>query len=253
MARLARLLTLTTLGVAVTTGCQPQVIIARQSASGEGGAATAGSGEAGTIALAGEGGTAGAEPEENVRLLADSVADFSLVQGEHGWYYGYDGGSLDSFALMTRTAVITLYVPVTNDVWDCWVNDVAHWTQIFRLGAHPNGTDTSPPSPKLLQRAVRRWVSSFSGAVTISGEIAKIDVAAMGSNGVDASVYVDGMQRYTTFISGEDGGGLSYELTALVHVGSTLDFVLDPHDGDDHHDLSRFTAIVARADTNAPD
>ncbi len=148
---------------------------------------------------------------------------------------------------MTRTSVITNYVPATMDVWDCWANDTSHWTQIFRFGAHPNGTNTSTPSPPVLQRAVRRWISTYTGVVVITGEIAKIDVAPMGSNGVDASVYVDGSQQYTTFIGGDDAGGLSYEVTVALTRGSTVDLVLDPHDSDDHHDLSRFTGVIARA------
>ena len=131
-------------------------------------------------------------------------------------------------------------------MWDCWANDETHWTQLFQLGGHANGVNTSPPSVPLLQRAVRRWVSTFAGDVVISGEVAKIDVAVMGSNGIDARVYVDGMMRYTTFIGGEDAGGLSYEFNTTLQLGSTVDFVLDPHDSDDHHDLSRFTGVVAR-------
>jgi len=229
MLRAARLLMCTAALVGVAAACSPEVVIAHDER------------EAGA---SGEVGGAAPEPE---RVLADSVADFSLTQGQDGWYYGYDGGSLDSFALMTRTSVITTYVPATGDVWDCWANDVTHWAQLFRLGGHPNGTDTSAPSPPILQRVVRRWLSSFAGDVAISGELAKIDVTVMGSNGIDGIVYVDGVERYATFIGGEDGGGLSYEVFASLKRGSTVDFVLDAHDGDDHHDLSRFTAVIAKA------
>ena len=265
MGRLFRSLTLTAgtdatlaIGVAATllvAACSPEVVIARsEKAGGTGGvpasAGTAGSETGGTGAVATMGGGAGeagdAAVVEPSRLLADSVADFSLEQGKFGWQYGYDGGSLDSFALLTRIGVIRDYVSPTMDVWDCWGNDEARWTQIFQLGAHPNGTDTSAPSNAVLQRAVRRWVSDFEGNVVISGEIAKIDVAVGGSNGVDAFVYVDGVPVYTAFIGGEDGGGLSYEVPAALHLDSTVDFVLDPHEGADHHDLSRFTGIIAR-------
>ncbi|HXK19499.1 MAG TPA: hypothetical protein VNG33_16935 [Polyangiaceae bacterium] len=233
MSRSARLLTLAAALTEVVTACSPRVVIAHdQQPGGSDGAATAG-------AL------------EPARVLADSVADFSLTQGEHGWYYGYDSGSLDSFALMTRISVITTYVPATADVWDCWANDTTHWAQLFQLGGHPNGTDTSPPSPPILQRVVRRWLSSFEGDVTIAGELAKIDVT-LGSNGIDGSVYVDGTERYTAFIGGEDGGGLSYEVSTGLKLGSTVDFVLDPHDGDDHSDLSRFTAVIVRQAPTSP-
>lgn len=258
---LANLVTLLAAGAAMSVfGCAPDVVIARNdngagTGGSGGGAATpgsAGSDSSGTgdvlpAALGGDGGTEGIIVAP--RLLADSVADFSLTQGERGWYYGYDTGTLDTFTLMTRKSVITQYVPASNDVWDCWANNTAHWTQIFQLGAHPNGTVTSTPSNAILQRAVRRWVSTFAGDVTISGEVAKIDVAVMGSNGVDASVYVDGSLVYTTLIRGEDGGGRAYKVVAALQVGSTVDFVLDPHEADDHHDLSRFTGIVVRVDT----
>jgi hypothetical protein len=194
-----------------------------------------GGGDAGAVAV-----------PEPPRLLADSVADFSLTQDERGWSYGYDSGSLDTFALLTRKSVITNYVPPSNDVWDCWGNDTAHWTQIFQLGAHPNGTETSTPSNAILQRAVRRWTSTYAGEVTIVGEVAKIDL--IGSNGVDAFVYVDGVQRYTTFIAGDDGGGRSYKIVATLNLGSTVDFVLDPHENADHHDLTRFTGIIVRVE-----
>lgn len=238
-----------------SVACSPEILIASSDSGGAG--TTGGTSVAGTAGAggAGNGGTAASEagqagdpttPAEAPRILADSVADFALVQGEHGWYYGYDDGTSASYLPMTRISVITTFAPETGDVWDCWANDSAHWTQIFQLGAHGNGTDTSPPSVPLLQRAVRRWLSSYEGDVKISGEAAKIDVAPMGSNGVDARVVVDGVELYSAPIGGEDAAGLSYEVTAHVDVGSTVDFVLDPRDGDDHHDLSRFTAVIER-------
>lgn len=240
--------------VVAAAGCQPEVLIASSEPAASGsnsGGATAGAGAGGSgaggtgeLPSAGEGGVV--VTPEPPRLLADSVADFSLTQGERGWSYGYDGGSLDTFAQLNRKSVITNYVPASNDVWDCWGNDTAHWTQIFQLGAHPNGTDTSTPSNAILQRAVRRWTSTYAGDVTIAGEVAKIDLQA--SNGIDAFVYVDGIQRYTTFIAGNDAGGRSYKVVAALQVGSTVDFVLDPHEGADHHDLSRFTGIVVRVE-----
>jgi hypothetical protein len=244
MPRLCPLLTVAAALAVAVAACSPEVVIARSEQTA--GMAGGGTGDMPANVGAAAGGEGGTDTPEPARLLADSVADFSLTQGEHGWYYGYDDGSLTNFAFMTRTSVITAYVPATNDVWDCWVNDTAHWTQLFQLGGHPNGTATSPPSVPLLQRAVRRWLSTFEGDVTISGELAKIDVV-VGSNGVDGSVYVDGVLLYTAFVGGDDGGGLSYEVAASLKLASTVDFVLDPHDSDDHHDLSRFSGVIARA------
>jgi hypothetical protein len=246
------LLSASALVVVATAGCQPEVLIAstEPETAGTGGATTAGTstGGAGTggtseVPIAGEGGTAVVEPP---RLLADSVADFSFMQGEHGWQYGYDTGTLESFTLMTGQGLVSAYVPPSNDVWEGWRSETARWTQIFQLGAHPNGVISSMPSNSVLQRAVRRWTSTFAGDVLISGEIAKIDL--VGSNGVDAFIYVDGEEVYKTPIAGDDAGGRSYKVRATLKLNSTVDFVLDPHESDDHHDLSRFTGIIVRVE-----
>ncbi|RYZ05135.1 MAG: hypothetical protein EOO73_21265 [Myxococcales bacterium] len=249
-----RPVSLVTLGLALGA-CTPDVELARYSAAGgsagtealggTGGSPSSGSGGVAPEGGANDGGGGPALPE--ARILADSVADFSLTQGEHGWYYGSDSGDVADFTQLGRIDTITAFMPPTKDVWDCWASENTHWTQIFRLGAHPNGTDTSPPSDPLLERAVRRWVSNYEGDVIIRGEVAKIDL--VDSNGVLALVYVDGVQVYSTIIGGDDGAGLAYQAEASLRVGSNVDFVLDPRDGDDHHDLSRFTGIVARTAT----
>lgn len=260
LTRCAALRTLMLLGLGLTA-CAPEILIASSDAGGSPAAGTAGTvGTAGVAGTAGAGGGGGgSEPSEAgqggepttpepPRLLADSVADFDLVQGKHGWHYGYDDGTSASFTPMTLKAVIRTYEPVAEDPWDCWAIDAVHWTQIFQLGAHANGVNTSMPSMPVFQRAVRRWVSTYSGDVRITGEVAKIDIIP-GSNGVEAVVIVDGEERDRYAVGGEDAGGLSYELTVSVNINSTLDFVLDPLDSDDHHDLSRFTAVIERVET----
>jgi hypothetical protein len=250
---------------AAALGCSPEVLIARNepvatAGSGMGGSAggslpTSGSpasggtdAEGGVGAGAGAGAEAGSpeDPDRPPRLLADSIADFSLEQGLHGWYYGFDDGDIANFAPMTRQSIITAYEPPTGDVWRCWANDTGHWTQLFSLGGHPNGTDTSPPSMPLVQRAVRRWISNYEGHVTISGELAKIDVTLDGSNGIEGKILIDGVEIYSRIIEGDDGGGVAYGVEADLRVGSTVDFAIDPRDGDDHHDLTRFTAVIAQ-------
>lgn len=260
-------------GLAITGSCAPEVVIARadrgfggaggassgfssggaSATSGTGGGAVSGTAnpDGGRAANgdggANDGGIAGSLSDAPSLLLADSVADFALVQGERNWYYGFDTGTLDDFTLLPRTStMITAFVPVSGDMWECWTTTESHWTQIFQLGAHPNGTDTSSPSEQVLERAVRRWVSSYAGDIHIVGELAKIDVAADGSNGVDAFILVDGVEVYSGFVEGDDAAGLSYEADGKVNVGSKVDFVLDAHESNDHHDLTRFTAVIQR-------
>lgn len=258
MCRRSKLLPTLVVAAVAATGCSPEVLIARNDPPSTGGGGVAAGGMAGTATTAGtatagtaeqpSGGDAGAPPvvvDPPDRILADSVADFSLTQGEHGWYYGYDTGTYESFAPMTKQSIITLYMPASNDVWKCWASDTAHWTQLFELGGHPNGLITSMADNMIYERAVRRWVSTYAGDILITGELAKIDIASPG-NGIEGNVYIDGVLRYNKTIAADDGGGESYEATGTVQVGSNVDFVLDPHESDDRHDLSRFTGIITR-------
>jgi hypothetical protein len=250
------------LACAVGLGCSPEVVIANNDPStpsgggpqaggggGGGGGATPSGGQVtgGTTSDGGEGGATD-EPSKPPRLLADSVADYSLEQGLYGWYYGFDDGDIANFTLMARQSIITAYQPPSGDIWRCWTADEGQWTQLFQLGGHSNGTDTSAPSTARLERAVRRWVSSYAGRVIITGELAKIDVSLLdGSNGVEGKVVIDGVELYSQAIDGDDGGGVAYSVEADVQLGSTVDFVIDPRDSDDHHDLARFTGVIAQA------
>ena len=257
MRRPSSLLPTLAVVAAAITGCSPEVLIARSDPAAAGGGGVAGGGTAGTAtagtATAGTGeqpggGEAGAPPvvvDPPDRILADSVADFSLTQGDHGWQYGYDTGTYESFAPMTKQSIITMYMPASMDVWKCWASDTAHWTQLFELGGHPNGLVTSMANNMIYERAVRRWTSDYEGDILITGELAKIDIATPG-NGIEGIVYVDGIPRYNKVIAADDAGGESYEATGTVHVGSHVDFVLDPYESDDRHDLSRFTGVITR-------
>lgn len=242
--------------------CSPEVQLAdaESTSGGSPSAGTAGTGAQPIGGTAGSGGTdsdAGAtgspdggapdEPSKPPRLLADSVADFSLTQGLYGWWYGVDGGDITSFAQMGRQSTITAYKPPTGDTWNCWASDTTHWAQLFQLGGHPNGTKSSDPSSNTLERVVRRWVSTYEGRVLITGELAKIDVTPEDSNGIEGKVLVDGVEVYTQVIEAVDNGGVAYAFETTIRAGSTVDFVLDPYEGDDHHDLTRFTGIIAIA------
>jgi hypothetical protein len=240
---MVRLVSFATLWLSMLGACTPEVELARPFPSG-GAAGAEAMGGSGNQGNAGEGGEPPSAPPP--RVLADSVSDFTLTQGRYGWYYGFDSGELGSFSLLTRTSVIRTFKPPSGDRWEGWSRDERLWTQIFRLGAHPNGTESSLPSYSQLERAVRRWVSDYEGDIVITGELAKIDL--VGSNGVQGLVYVDGVQVYTATIDGDDQAGVIYEVRASVRVGSTVDFVLDPREGADHHDLSRFTGVISRAE-----
>jgi len=179
-------------------------------------------------------------------IIADSIADFSdTTQGVRSWFYGYvDPETGPEFVEMQEKGPVEAYTFSSGEIWPAWhVKSGTYWTQLFKLGGNGNGTITSLGRMPRIQYAVRRWVSTVDGPIVLTGEVAKIDTYQT-SNGIDARIEVDGVQVYTTLIDGTDPGGRAYEVFASVHVGSTVDFVIDPHDGDDQSDLSRFTATI---------
>ncbi len=214
---------------------------------GAGAVAGGGASTGGTAPESGAAGEGGAPDAPKRRILADSVADFSLTQGEHGWYYGIDTGDIATFTLMGRQSTITSFKPPSGDMWRCWASETTHWAQLFQLGGHPNGLISSAPSDDILERAVRRWISNYTGRALITGELAKIDLNANDSDGIEGKVLLDGVELYSQALEPTDGAGTAFTLEVDLREGSAVDFVLDPTDGHDHHDLTRFTATIVTA------
>ncbi len=164
--------------------------------------------------------------------LADLVAEFSSVQGQNGWYYGYYA-TPDSAASFTQMAVFDGFN---------WKESATQppWTILWNDGGHPSQQAGQPT-----HWAVRRWVSDFAGTVRLSGELAKINVGGVGltHQGVIGRILVDGIEVFNHFVPSADTVGVNYVITVPVSVGSTIDFVIDAN-GDDTADGTRFTAVI---------
>ena len=185
-----------------------------------------------------EWGFVGTPVEEEPELLADSVTEYSPVQGERGWTYGYlEPGGTGTFAEM-RT-----YVAGGADPgWYAGAGGV-YWTMMDAESAHPNGETTTGGREPVEQWAVRRWTSDVAGEVDVTGQFAKLAVDGE-SNGAAAYIYVDGVLSWAWYIEGWDDKGVDYVKRLVVAEGSTVDFVLDPWQADDRSDRSRFTAQI---------
>ncbi|MCI0681621.1 MAG: SBBP repeat-containing protein, partial [Gemmataceae bacterium] len=168
--------------------------------------------------------------------LADSISQFSLVQGQHNWYYGYYAtpGDTSSFTLMNYA----------NGKWSENPTQPP-WTLLRNIGGHPNGTDTGP-----IHWAARRWISPVTGTVTLSGLLAKENTGTFG-DGIRGRIFVDGVEVYNQTIAGTDGVGVTYSVTVSVSAGMPIDFLIDPitHAGQDG---TRFTATITTADDSEP-
>ncbi len=174
-------------------------------------------------------------------LLADSVQDFSDVQGQKGWYYGYyDGSSATPFS-PSDFKELTIYDDHAEGSWHLQLGPGGFWTSLSDIGGHPNGPITSGDRQPTKHWAVRRWISNFNGLTRISGNIHKVNTA--GGDGVTGYIFVDGSEIFVQSINGTDGVGSDFTLSANVNVGSIIDFAIDTKEEDCHHG-TYFTAKI---------
>src|SRR5262249_2125781 len=107
-------------------------------------------------------------------VLADSSQDFSGQQGQNGWFYGYYDRQNDSDKgyQASEFQALPQYVPagrlLPTDAW--FLEPFVYWTLLTSDGGVPNGGAVTSGGRKLAEHwAVRRWVSTVSGKVNISG------------------------------------------------------------------------------------
>jgi hypothetical protein len=188
------------------------------------------------------GGTMAAGGRNCSGVITDSVCAFSSTQGESGWSYGYIEPAADNtFQPMAE------FVPAegtTAATW--WSKQADYWTKLTASTAHPNGTMTSGGRKQIVQQAVRRWTSSVAGTIKIGINVYKQDNTP-GQNGVVASVVVDGVEVWSKMLASDDGVGLRGDvMSADVHVGSTIDLVVDPFQGDDKNDETHLSVTITQ-------
>jgi len=172
-------------------------------------------------------------------VLTISVMEFSGVQGANDWYYGYVAPATSpDFVPMTNFRVDPTY----GAIWS--VDPDLYWTQLRDVDAHGNGVTTTGAGHIAVEHwTVRRWVSRYSANIDISVRFAKVNDDPSG-NGVEGRIIVDGSTVWTHRLSVADTTGITTNVSATVHPGSTVDFVLDPYLSDDVADLSTFTATI---------
>lgn len=171
----------------------------------------------------------------SAQVLADSQGDFSGVQGANGWRFGYYSGDMTPASFQEMTVF-------QNNRW--YVEPGTYWTMLGAVGAHPNGTVTSPPAIPVDQWAARRWVSDVESQISIDTSIRKL-AASDASNGVIGRIFIDGEEVWSQFIPGNDNVGVTAHVNATISVGSTVDFVLDSSGSDDGGDATRFTGVIS--------
>lgn len=155
--------------------------------------------------------------------IADSVTEFSGVQGGSGWNYGYynvtangapdpGGGDFIQFASGA----------FNGSLWDL-ATPAAPWTEVGPTGIHPNGTNNGD----------EHWVGrrytvqpGEAGNLVVEWDMAKSNP---NGGGVTGLVFHNGVQKDIRSILGDDTIGVDRGIVLNgVLPGDTIDLVMSP-------------------------
>ena len=185
-------------------------------------------------------GSAGAA-EGSGEVIADSVREFSAIQGQNGWWYGYWNATEDEDGRYDPTTDFIAFEHFGGDsinrfdehaefslgsLW--YLEDGRFYTSLWAEGGHPHAVMELGSFAQADHWVVRRWVSPEEGAVTASGRFGKS--MPWGKNwigGVVGQIVVDGELIFSRDV--DDGGG-NYEVGTRVEAGTTVDFLVGPKD-----------------------
>jgi hypothetical protein len=202
--------------------------------------------------------------DDDFSLIADSSAEFSGVQGNSNWYYGYYNVSTDPNGAYNALPggtddfqAFTWYGLDANHsdeaAWQFNTTDQP-WTLLSAGKAHPNGSDQWSGGSTNVHWAVRRWVSEVSDCVDIRWSLSKADVGGNPwANGVTARIFLNGSQVDWRTIAWDDTSLGSRSRILTVQAGDYIDFALDAKGtfsslyggyGNGQWDMSNFSAHV---------
>lgn len=191
--------------------------------------------------------------------IADSTAQFSGVQGQHGWHYGWynleditvgNGVSVDT----DQFHQFTFYDSGTG--W--WAADPFSAGGSPGSGAVPGSfavvtAELMHPHAPFAQAnvvaeemwSVRRWTSTVAGTVTLEGLVAHFDYWGdpMTGNGTEAHILVDGQSVFSYDVAFQDFEGTAFGFDVSVSEGSVIEMVVGAK-GDRAFDATRFDLRV---------
>jgi Glycosyl hydrolase catalytic core len=153
--------------------------------------------------------TESASPPAEGTVLADSLRDFGSKQGEGGWTYGDFLGEGS-----------TIFDPAPLFLMNSWQGGSAA-ISISATGQRPAVAPTGGPAI-----AVRRWTSSYSGDIHVTGAFSDSKYA----ENVEVSVLLNGAPVIATTAIGSSAGSLvkTFDFHSTVSAGDTIDFTVDP-------------------------
>ena len=162
--------------------------------------------------------------------IANSMTEFSGVQGQANWFHGYRSITGDAPILDYPTNEFTPFPEEawTGAQWDLNTEAAAPWTELGAENTHPNGSNNGA-----VHWTIRRWRASGITDVTAMGlryHVRKSNVN--GGNGVTAAIYVNGELGDSVTIAGNDGTGVTRTYWANIAPGDLIDLILSPRGAD---------------------
>lgn len=187
--------------------------------------------------------TGGSDPLDPTSrpVIADSVVEYSGVQGQDGWSYGYrnysaDGGgddydpANDFIAFLGGANDPTAFDGVLQQwrgVWDLKnpQNGAGPWTVLEPEVTHPNGTNSAPNQEHW---TIRRWTATELPSVT---PVALIWLARKNNgvgDGVTGSLHINGTMVDSRTVAGADQTGEERTFYANLSTTDVVDVALSP-------------------------
>ncbi len=175
----------------------------------------------------------------HAQLLADSIAEFSGVQGQNDWFYGYrnytaDGGAenydpVTGFIAFAGGAGLGDWDGSTQfwqgTFWDLETAAAGPWTEIRNQAVHPNGANSTPNEEMWV---VRRWVANELTAdtsLTVRWHARKGNTSGAG---VTAGVWINGVRLASAALAGNNTTGITRTNFVTGKKGDRFDLVLTP-------------------------
>lgn len=158
-------------------------------------------------------------------VLANSIDDFSGIQGQDDWFYGYY--RVDTGDSPTVPASFQEADNYNSDFSNAWsFAGSGDWLAIAAENQHPHipGAGLNTPGEYW---ATRRWVSDFEGEINLTGFV---DEGDLGGDGVVVRLFIDGTKFGQWDLLSVTNSMIPFDITTTVSVGSTVDLTVDPKD-----------------------
>ncbi len=159
------------------------------------------------------------ETPRSDRLIANSLRDFSGVQGKEGWSYGYVGNDKSGSTPYDPAKTLPMkWLPLPGD----WANVWTGPGKYFSLGEEGGSGGVIEGGQGW---AVLRWSSDRSGRVRVTAS----PRASVQGDGIGVKVYADGRELFGQLLP--PGTSAAIDVVTEVSQGTRLDFVVTPGAG----------------------